>query len=79
MKMELNLTGKYHKVYKKYCKQIITYFCNGIRPKEITEKLHDEYGVNISYQAINSFYCNNKDYIDNCVNAKKNEDLEKIK
>lgn len=77
--MQLNLDGKYHSVYKKYSKQIITYFCNGIRPKEITEKLHDEFGVKISYQAINLFYCNNKEYIDSCIQSKKSDDLEKVK
>ena len=77
--MELNLNGKYHEIYKKYSKQIITYFCNGIAPKEICKSLHDEYGVNITYQGINFFYCNNKEYIDDCIDDKKNEDLEKIK
>jgi hypothetical protein len=77
--MELNLNGKYHSVYKKYSKEIIAYFCNGIPPKEICKELRDEFGVKINYQAINVFYNNNKEYIDNCVNKKKNEDLDKIK
>lgn len=77
--MKLNLNGKYHDVYKKYSKEIITYFCNGVRPKEITEKLNEDFGVNITFQAINSFYYKNKEYIDNCIKEKKQEDLTKIK
>lgn len=77
--MDLNLNGKYHDIYKKYSKEIITYFCNGIRPKEITEKLREEFNVSVPYQAINFFYCNNKEYIDNCVKTKKNEDLDNLK
>ena len=77
--MELNLNGKYHSVYKKYSKEIISYFCNGVPPKEICKNLHDEFGVEITYQGINFFYCNNKEVIDDCIKTKKEEDLDKVK
>lgn len=77
--MELNFNGKYSNIYKKYSKEIITYFCKGIPPKEICKILHDDFGADITYQGINFFYCNNKKYIDDCIEDKKNEDLDKIK
>lgn len=71
--MSLNFDGTYSDIYKKYHNEIIGYYCDGLKPGEICKALHDEHGVDIKYQAINYFYKQNKEYIDDCINRKANE------
>lgn len=77
--MKLNYGVKYAKLLKEYSEKIIDSLCEGKRVGEIESNLNDEFNVNIPFQAINWFYHNNKDYIDICIESRKNEKEEEEK
>lgn len=77
--MDLNFDGQYRDVYEKHYKEIIASFCDGKKVGEIAKELNDKYHVGISFQAVNYFYYNNKEYIDNCIKKHTNEKIDKIK
>lgn len=77
--MQLNYGVKHSKLLKKHSEQIIFYLCEGKTVGEIETTLKDEFNINVPFQAINWFYYNNKDYIDNCIEKRQNEKKEQFK
>lgn len=77
--MDLNYNGTNSKLYKKYGEYIIDGYCKGIRPKDISKNLKQDFNVKLSPQAITVFYYNNKKTIDGIIKDKKNEKLAQFK
>lgn len=77
--MKLNYGKKHSKLLKKYSKEIISALCDGKKVGKISEDLQEEFGVKLTFQAINWFYHNNKEYIDECIKNTENEKKEKLR
>lgn len=77
--MELKLTGKYAKFYEKHSDTVINLFCDDLKCSEISNRIEKEFGVKIPFQSLVHFYCNNKNYIENCKKKKREFKKDEIK
>ena len=77
--MELKLSGKYAKFYEKHSDTVINLFCDNLKCSEISERLEKEFDVKIPFQSLVHFYCNNKQYIDNCKKKRRLSQKEDLK
>lgn len=77
--MELKFTGKYVNFYEKHSDTVIALFCKGLKCSKISEELEKEFDVKIPFQSLVNFYCNNKEYIENCKKKKRLSQKDEIK
>ena len=79
--MELKFTGKYVDFYEKHSDTVVALFCKGLKCSDISKELEKEFGVKIPFQSLVNFYCNNKEYIDKCIEKKRlsqKDDLKEV-
>ena len=77
--MELKLTGKYVKFYEKHTDTVLALFCQGLNCSEISDELKKEFGETIPFQSLVNFYLNNEEYIQNCIEKKKQSQKDELR